>query len=164
MPERLRRHAEILRLVEQGVATDQASLVEALLAKGIRTTQATLSRDLRELGILKGASGYILPGGHAAAAADSADRFEPAFRREAVSVDHGVATLVIRTMPGHAGALAVVIDRSPPPDALGCIAGDDTIFLAMRTERAAADLAARLRTLLHSSRTELRHVSGARNV
>jgi len=148
MPGRLQRHHTILRLLEQGRCTDQTTLVAALRQEGIRTTQATLSRDLKDLGVLKGPLGYQLP---------ERDRrqerpdLHAAIRREAVSIEFGVATLVIRTRPGHANALAIVIDQAPPPDALGCIAGDDTIFLAMRTAAAARSLAASLRRLLAST-------------
>lgn len=146
MSDRSRRHAAILRILTGAPVPGQAALAAALEAEGFRVTQATLSRDLARIGVVRGPSGYTLP--PTAQRAASGRSIDAAIRREAISVDLGVGLVVMRTRPGHANALAVELDTRLPEGVIGCIAGDDTIFLAMRSADAAERLVRHIASLL----------------
>ena len=143
---KLERHAEILRLVDQRELSTQAELVQALRDEGLDAVQATVSRDISQLGLVKVRSGngrlvYARPG---AADHDRLAELSAALRRWATGVEAAAGLVVIRTPPGHANALALAFDAAALPEVAGCIAGDDTIFLAVRDGRAPADLARQL--------------------
>jgi transcriptional regulator of arginine metabolism len=143
---KLERQAEILRLVDERELSTQAELVRALRDEGVEAVQATVSRDIAQLGLVKVRSGngrlvYARPG---AADLDRIGALSAALRRWAVGVEAASGLVVVRTPPGHANALALAFDAAALPDVAGCIAGDDTIFLAVRAGRSAADLARQL--------------------
>ncbi len=152
MVTKAQRHERIARLVQGQVIYSQQELQEMLAKAGIAVTQATLSRDLSSMGVLKGPGGYVLPGVNAAAAAAPGESAEAllqrTLRREMRGIDTGGSLVVIRTDVGHANVLAVELDRVHPSEVLGSIAGDDTIFLATRSSAAAAKLARRLKELV----------------
>jgi transcriptional regulator of arginine metabolism len=137
--EKPRRHERVLTLIRKGSVASQEQLAELLRTDGIRVTQATLSRDLRELGVMKGPTGYIVPGHERPAPAPHGD-LERALRTMMLSGDTGGTLAVLRTGPGRASALALEIDRAGFRSVLGTVAGDDTIFVATRTPRDAARL------------------------
>lgn len=145
MADRTRRLAAILRIVQHQVIRSQAQLRDALAHEGLQVGQGTLSRDLRQLGIIKapgpdGQAAYTVP-------PDVADpipafhRLMPALFLEAEGVDH---FLVIRTLTGGAQPLAVAIDRQEWDEVLGTIAGDDTILVILRQPEHLADVCRRL--------------------
>lgn len=152
MVTKAQRHERIARLVQGQVIYSQQELQEMLAKAGIAVTQATLSRDLSSMGVLKGPGGYVLPSVNAAAAAAPGESAEAllqrTLRREMRGIDTGGNLVVIRTDVGHANVLAVELDRVHPSEVLGSIAGDDTIFLATRSSAAAAKLARRLKELV----------------
>lgn len=140
MTDRQRRQALICRLLAGGPIPSQEALVARLASLGVHTTQATLSRDFRDLGVLKGPEGYFLPESEPARALPRPP--EPDFRYDSlarvvsqylVSVAGGVGQVVIHTNPGHAQLIALELDRFPPVGVLGTIAGDDTIFVAVES-------------------------------
>jgi transcriptional regulator of arginine metabolism len=137
MAERSRRHRHILDLIQRGGISSQEQLAGMLQRAGIDVTQATLSRDLRELGVLKGSTGYRLPGDQPPAH-NSNGELAQALKELLIKSEHGGNVAVLHTGPGRAPLLALQIDRSRPPGVLGTVAGDDTIFMAMRTPRDAA--------------------------
>lgn len=141
-----RRHAIIRNLIAAGQVFSQHELAKLLAREGIEATQATLSRDLAELGVLKGPDGYQLPGASSAALSTEAS-LARALRRELVSIDVGGTLVVLKTPSGHGNALAVELDRARLDGALGTIAGDDTVFLAARSELSARRIAKDLREL-----------------
>ncbi len=145
MLTRTRRHQQILDLIGDYDIPNQQQLQELLASKRIEVTQATLSRDLRTLGVVKGPNGYALPTTQTNTPPDE-DRLWQTVRRELVEAVAGGATVVLRTRPGHANALAVELDRARPPDVLGTLAGDDTIFVAAKSEQRARKLLGRFRT------------------
>jgi transcriptional regulator of arginine metabolism len=145
MSLKVRRRAAILELIRSGSFRRQESLRQSLLANGLACTQATLSRDLAELGVLKGAEGYIAP--EDAGAAGGGAPLADALRRELLAASRGGSTVVLRTPAGHGNALAVELDRSRLPGMLGSIAGDDTVFIAAESSAAAERLLRRLRDL-----------------
>jgi len=146
----VQRRARIAALIAANQLWSQQELAVLLRRReGIDVTQATLSRDLTELGVVKGPGGYMLPGAVPAAAAPArrTDALASALRQHLVSVARGGTTVVVRTPSGHANSLAVEIDRAGLPGALGTIAGDDTIFIAAVDQESAATLARTLQRL-----------------
>jgi len=129
MPPKARRHARIRELLAARRVVNQDELAHLLSADGIPATQATLSRDLRELGVLKGPGGYTLPG-TAPTRETHAKELQRAVREHLVGAGQAGNLVVLRTAPGHAPALALEIDRARPDGAVGTVAGDDTVFVA----------------------------------
>jgi len=128
------RQGAILRLVQERRLSTQEEVAAALRHEGLEAVQATISRDIAQLGLVKvrderGRLVYALPG---AADLDRLSELTSALRRWAVSLDASANLLVIRTPPGCANALARVIDEARLPDVLGTIAGDDTITVIAR--------------------------------
>ena len=167
MDQRLKRQAQITSLLRAQRIESQEHLQELLSERGVQVAQATLSRDLKALGVMKGPSGYVLAedlGGYASPLGEpDAASENPALQRAigmfVVRVDAGGTLVVLRTGPGHAQVVALEFDRRPPEGLMGTIAGDDTIFLAMKSERRAATLARDIRMMLSgatdSSRREV---------
>jgi transcriptional regulator of arginine metabolism len=128
------RQGAILRLVQERSLSTQEELADALHEVGHDAVQATVSRDIAQLGLVKirDASGrlvYALPGG---ADLDRLSELTSALRRWAITLSASVNLLVIQTPPGHANALAQAIDQARLPDVLGTIAGDNTIMIIAR--------------------------------
>ena len=144
MLTRTRRHQQILDLIADYDIPNQQQLQELLAGKGIEVTQARLSRDLRTLGVVKGPNGYALPSATTSTPPNE-DNLWQTVRRELIEAVAGGATVVLRTRPGHANTLAVELDRARPLDVLGTIAGDDTIFVAAKSQRHARTLVDRFR-------------------
>lgn len=147
MAGRVSRQHLLRRIIAAGGVQSQSQLVDQLRDRGIEVTQATLSRDLAELGVLKGADGYVLPS-ETAAGGPSFDRVA---RSCLVSVAVGGTTVVLKTAPGQASFLGVALDAEPTQGplggVLGTIAGDDCLFVAARDDRSAARIAAHLRAV-----------------
>jgi transcriptional regulator of arginine metabolism len=149
---RTRRHAAILRLVQEHTIRSQNQLRELLAREGMEVGQGTLSRDIRELGLVK------RPGPHGDAAwavpVDAADptpalqRLAPALYLSAEGVDH---FLVVHTLTGGAQPLAVALDREDWDEILGTIAGDDTILVILRDPGALDAVRQRLDALAASA-------------
>lgn len=147
--ERLRRHATIREIVKRHAVRNQTDLAKRLLGEGIRVTQSTLSRDLRELGIHRAASGtYVdpseLPRTRGALPGDDRSRLQSIAPLEITSIDANETAVVIRTLVGRAQGLAVVLDHLGIEEILGTIAGDDTILVLPRSVRDVARLKAML--------------------
>jgi len=141
------RQGTILRLVGERQLSTQSDVVQALRDEGLEAVQATISRDIAQLGLVKvrGEGGrlvYALPGG---ADLDRLSELAAALRRWASSIEPTGNLVVLRTPPGHANALALAFDEAALPEIAGCIAGDDTIFLAAREGMTGAELAEQLR-------------------
>ena len=134
------RQAQILEIVDEDAVHSQQELGARLRKRGIAVTQATLSRDVQELGLVKRAAdgAYARPSQAAAPIADPSDTL----RRQMAVLLRGVEqvgnTIVLRTDPGHSQGLGVAIDRARLKEIAGTIAGDDTIFVLCRGARAAA--------------------------
>ncbi len=141
-----RRHAAIRSLISSGEIYSQHELGQLLTHEGIEATQATLSRDLSELGVLKGPVGYQLPGSAVAAPAPDAS-LARTLRRELIAISVGGTMVVLKTPQGHGNALAIELDRMRMQGVLGTIAGDDTVFLAASTPISARRIAKELRGL-----------------
>lgn len=143
------RQAAIVDIVEREAVTSQERLRELLHGRGIEATQATISRDVRDLGLIKRPSdGAYRRADGIGAAEDPDEVFRTAvedYLRRHEAVEH---MLVLRTDAGQAQPLALAIDRARLPEVVGTIGGDDTILVICRTRAAAAALSARLDELM----------------
>ena len=146
-----KRQAQILKLIgEQDIET-QNQMMEALSAQGIKSTQATLSRDIKDLRLVKrlsptGSYCYCVPVQDSIEERDT--RLRKIFRECVVSFDTAQNLVVIHTLPGLANAAASALDNMSIPDLVGTIAGDDTAFLAMRDVESALSFCREIEAML----------------
>lgn len=164
------RQARIAELIGVSAVHSQVQLADLLASQGVRVTQATLSRDLEEMGAVKvrrPGEGTVYavaeeaPGPVLRALSDATDgRVSRLAAELVVSVEASANLVVARTPPGGAQLLASAIDRAAMPDVLGTVAGDDTVLLITRDPKGGAALAARLRDMAgtrHGNATRSRH-------
>lgn len=156
--EKAERQVAIRNLVESRRVNSQEELKTMLLEAGYPVAQATLSRDIKELGIAKTAHGYRLPHApHAAAApAPAAPKASLLHSESVVSLELVGGMAVLKTVPSHASMVAALIDAANPEAIAGTIAGDDTIFLMLRPAYAGPDVVEALDSLLPGTATKLR--------
>lgn len=145
----MRRREEIQRIVRETPVHSQDELLAALRKRGVRVTQPTLSRDLRDLGLVKTPAGYMQPEAITPVAIftpreSREHRFEQLVRDGVISAVAAVNMVVIKTPVAAAQPVASAIDAMSEEDLLGTIGGDDTIFVAFRTPAAAAAFARRI--------------------
>ena len=128
------RQRAIRDLLEQRPIRTQQELCGALRERGFRATQATISRDVAELGLIKvsrdGTQAYALPPRLIEAEATGEDRLRKLLHDLPIEVRDSGLLLIIRTLPGSAHAIAAALDRARWPEVAGSIAGDDTLFVA----------------------------------
>jgi len=145
------RQRAIRDLVEGRSIRTQQELAAALHGRGFRTTQATISRDVRELGLAKsgrgGTSIYVLPQRLLDAEATGEDRLRRLLADLPIELREAGQLLVIRTVPGSAHAIAAALDRARWDDVEGSIAGDDTVFVAVADRGAMRRIRSRIREL-----------------
>ncbi len=142
--EQLERRGAIMRILRAGLVRKQQDLVRLLKKEGHDVTQSSISRDLRDLGVLKASGRYVLP-------PDELQRANGDFATLAQFVRElrraGPSITVLRTTIGAAQSVAVAIDKAEWPEVAGTISGDDTIFIATANTRAQEELITRLRAL-----------------
>jgi transcriptional regulator of arginine metabolism len=140
------RQSAILELVSRQVVRSQATLRQQLAARGITATQATISRDIKDLGLVKRAvdGAYQRVQTEIPSTAVTGDRVRRAIVEYLCRVDRVQQLLVLKTDPGQAQPLAFALDQAAWPELVGTVAGDDTILAVMRTERSARSLERRL--------------------
>jgi transcriptional regulator of arginine metabolism len=141
------RQKTILELLHRGPVASQEDLQRALRRRGLKVGQATLSRDVHDLGLVKSGAGYVLPQGE--------DTSEPALppvsrlvREFVLEVRPAQNLLVIKTTVGSAQPVAAALDGESWPESVGSIAGDDTILIVCPDKRAASRLATRTQEML----------------
>ena len=147
---RAARQARIVAILSSRSVHSQSELAAELAAEGVETTQATLSRDLEELGAVKlrgadgGAGAYVVPedGSPVRGVSGGTERVSRLLGELLVSSDGSGNLAVLRTPPGAAHYLALAIDRAALPWVVGTIAGDDTILVVARDPMTGAELAA----------------------
>jgi len=141
------RQRTILELVQESSIASQEELQRALSKRGIRVGQATLSRDIHELDLVKTADGYALPSGGTAseAALPSASRL---VREFVLDVRQAQNLVVVKTAVGSAQPVAAALDGENWPEVVGTIAGDDAILIVAENNKGAARLVQRIRELL----------------
>ena len=156
---RVSRQARIVELISQRQVHSQSELLAMLEADGIGTTQATLSRDLDELGAVKlrgpdgGAPVYVIPedGSPVRGVQGGTTRLVRVLGELLVSTDFSGNLAVLRTPPGAAQFLASALDRAALHEVVGTIAGDDTILVVAREPMTGAELADRITALASGS-------------
>jgi transcriptional regulator of arginine metabolism len=140
-----RRQKALAEVIRSGPRASQDELCEQLAGLGFTVTQATISRDLDQIGAVRvrrdGKLGYVLPDNGAA----SGSRLATVFRDFVRSIDPAGNLVVIKTPPGSAHLVGVVLDEASLPQIVGTICGDDTIFIACTTTAAASALTEELR-------------------
>jgi transcriptional regulator of arginine metabolism len=149
------RQARIVDLLSSNSVRSQTELAALLANEGIEATQATLSRDLEELGAVKlraadgGVGVYVVPedGSPVRGVSGGTDRVSRLLSELLVSTAASGNLVVLRTPPGAAQYLASALDRASLPDVVGTIAGDDTILVIAREPTTGAQLAAKLEEL-----------------
>lgn len=135
-----RRQAEILRIIRDQDIETQEQMLYQLDRRGIRATQATISRDIKQLHLIKepvGHGQYRYTVSSQRNRLNVADKLRTIFRESIISVDFAQNIVVIKTMAGLANAAAAALDGMDVPDMVGTLAGDDTALLVMKDLEAA---------------------------
>lgn len=145
-PDKNQRQSRIIRLIKDHVVETQEELVRLLIESDMEVTQATVSRDIMELGIIKVMTGegqkrYVLMDRSGEGASG---RQLNAFRDSVVSIDVAQNFVIIKTLPGMAPGSAAALDSMHLQDLMGSLAGDDTIFIATHTNEHAEMMRERL--------------------
>ena len=146
--DRRKRHLKILELISTRGLHTQEELAAALAEEGWEVTQSSVSRDIAALGLVKVAGAYRKP---EPAAVRSDDPDERRIADGLIGIDPAGSLLVLHTLPGEAGRVGAALDRLAWPDVVGTLAGDDTIFVAVRDAPARRRVA---RSLERLTRTE----------
>ena len=146
---KIKRHNKIMEIIENNNIETQEELINKLREAGFDVTQATISRDIRELKLAKvmsetGNYKYVLP---QPGEQDGQHLYNKALAGSIKSVDYALNDIVIKTYPGLANAVAAGIDALHERDVLGCVAGDDTIIVVAHSADAAVSLCKRLRKI-----------------
>lgn len=140
-----RRHEIILDIIKNSAVETQEMLRGQLLEQGVDVTQATLSRDIKELGLIKKQDRYYVP--------QKSSAEIPALIRESVySVDHALNMVVFKCHAGMAMAACAMFDKLGYSGVVGTLAGDDTIFMVMRSEKDAAAFVKEMQSVIFSNK------------
>ena len=143
-----KRQEKILELIAQYAIETQEELLERLSECGIPSTQATVSRDIKQLHLYKepcGGGRYRYASSARSTGCDFNDRLQRILRECSLSVDYAQNLVILKTMPGLANGAAAAIDKLNIPEMLGTLAGDDTCFVVLKDTQAAAELCAEIR-------------------
>ena len=138
-----KRQQEILRIIAEQDVDTQDQLLTELRARGVQSTQATISRDIKELHLVKeltGHSTYKYTVSERKTSLNVAGRLNNIFRESVTSFDSAQNIVVLKTMPGLASAACSALDGMHLPNMVGSLAGDDTALLIMRTTQDAENL------------------------
>jgi transcriptional regulator of arginine metabolism len=144
---KLARHRAVIELLEKGPVASQDKLQRALAGRGYKVGQATLSRDIHELRLVKTAEGYTLPGSDAATD-HGLPPVQRLLREFVLSIRPAQNLLVLKTAVGSAQPVAAALDGQEWSELVGTIAGDDAILIVSPDRKAANKLAQRIREML----------------
>ena len=145
------RQEQLLQIIAEETVETQEQLLERLQERGIRSTQATISRDIKELHLIKepvGQGRYRYAVSAHRTKLNFADRLRTIFRAGVLSVDYAQNLVVIKTMPGLASAACAALDDMGVAYMVGSLAGDDTAFLVMRDTESAASFCEEIKEML----------------
>jgi transcriptional regulator of arginine metabolism len=142
-----RRHRAILDVIRGGDITSQEDLMLGLKARRIDVSQSTLSRDIQELRLAKTGGVYTVVD-YEPAVKPSDESFRRIIREFLVDVAVAKNIVVVKTGSGHASTVSQALDEAGWPEAIGTIAGENTVFIAVRSERDGRKLERRIRELL----------------
>lgn len=145
------RQSLILEIISQENIETQEQLLARLQERGITSTQATISRDIKQMHLIKepvgrGVYKYAVSGNRTRL--NVAEKLRTIFRESITSIDYAQNIVVIKTMPGLASAAAAALDNMDINDMVGSLAGDDTAFLLMRDTASAIDFCEELKAML----------------
>ncbi len=151
-PSKSQRQSRILQIIRERSIETQEELVEVLRKTGMEVTQATISRDIKELGIVKVSTGEgkqkYVPMDRSGEVASG--RLMKVFSEAVIIIEVAVNFVIIKTLPGMAQAAASALDSMHLSDLLGSLAGDDTVFLATASDAKAQELRSKLISLSQS--------------
>ena len=154
MRQKVPRHKEIMAVVQRQFVSTQGQIAAALQERGMQVSQATLSNDLKELGLVKtpaedGRLRYCLPTGNASVYPRRMLKQE--LVDFLVDMDSAGHLLVLKTPPGNAPGLAAALDRISWNEVVGTVAGDDTILVVCKTPEETADVMNRIRVIIQNA-------------
>ena len=145
------RQDKILEIIEAEPIETQEQLIERLASYGIKSTQATISRDIKQLHLVKEPAGqgrYRYAVSAHRTKLNFADRLRTIFRESLLSADYANNIAVVKTMPGLAQGAASALDSMHINDMVGSLAGDDTVIIVMRDEDSARDFCEEIKEML----------------
>ena len=145
------RQTAVLQIIEENAVETQEQLMQLLAQRGFACTQATVSRDIKQLHLYKEPCGngrYRYAATARATGYDFTDRLQRILRECSLKVDYAQNLVVLKTMPGLASAAGAAFDAMDDvPAMIGCVCGDDTVLVVMREETAARSFCEELRSL-----------------
>lgn len=145
------RQNQLLQIIAEENIETQEQLLERLEARGIKSTQATISRDIKQLHLVKEPAGqgrYRYAVSAHRTKLNFADRLRTIFRESLLSADYANNIAVVKTMPGLAQGAASALDSMHINDMVGSLAGDDTVIIVMRDEDSARDFCEEIKEML----------------
>ena len=145
------RQNQLLQIIAEETIETQEQLLERLEARGIKSTQATISRDIKQLHLVKEPAGqgrYRYAVSAHRTKLNFADRLRTIFRESLLSADYANNIAVVKTMPGLAQGAASALDSMHINDMVGSLAGDDTVIIVMRDEDSARDFCEEIKEML----------------
>lgn len=150
---KIARHAKILELIETHDIETQDDLAQKLCEEGFMVTQATVSRDIREMKLTKiatekGRQKYAVISGNDT---EITERLTRVFKEAVVKMDYAQNMIVIKTLEGMGMAVGVALDNMQNTEILGTIAGDDTVFCVVRSHNQAAVIIEKLYRIIHNA-------------
>lgn len=148
---KIKRHNEILELIKSREIGTQEELLDLLKNKGYDVTQATISRDIRELNLTKVNNGSRQKYAVIVKDEEFSDKYVRVLKEGFVSMLSSGNLIVLKTVVGMAMAVATAIDALEMPEIIGCIAGDDTIFIAVSENNSTVDVMNKLKKLTKES-------------
>ena len=145
---KIKRQQKLLDIIKQYEVETQEELIVMLNNSGYNVTQATVSRDIKELGLIK----VSVDGKRQHYTREKSDsvvvsKFTDLFRHSVLSIDYAMNIVVVRTLVGSGSVAGAMIDRMKNATVLGCVAGDDTVFAVLRDENCAKEMAESLRRI-----------------
>ena len=146
--DNLYRRNQIVEVLKAEPVATQAELCRKLARRGIHVTQATISRDIEELGLVKSRDGYRLPDAPEAAPGSPQPSVAVVLKEFVRGVLLASNLVVVKTHPGNAHSVGVALDAASWPEVIGTVAGDDTILIATPGRRDAARVQKKIRTIL----------------
>lgn len=148
-----KRQDALLKLIRDNIISTQEDLMNSLISMGYSVTQSTISRDIKELRIVKALDGagnyrYISSFNNSSAVEEKSDKFIDIFANSVISIKYSMNDIVIKCYPGMASGACVAVDNIYKDMIIGSLAGDDTIFIITESEEMAAKLSEKLQKLL----------------
>ena len=149
---KVKRQEKILEIISKYSVETQEELIDRLFESGYEVTQATVSRDIRELKLTKVSTGhggyrYMIP---PQTESRTSMKFTSTILDAVIMVDYALHTVVIKTVPSLANPVAASIDSMHSPEILGCVAGDDTVIVVTRDIDAAKEIAERIKAMINA--------------